>query len=198
MHHRVRGIAMKKIVIAAVLLCAGAASPPGCGGAGGGHGGDAGGAIGPGTPLDIPFGTYKHIASGANRFFKATSGESYWFALKLQQQIKAQQPVFVLDVRDDTNFRLGHIPTAVNVPAAVLFTDSGLAQLPVDGTPIVTVGRDDHTASMVAGALGSLGYNVYALRYGMMGWNLSTTTDVYKDANNTQQTIFGLGGPIVQ
>jgi rhodanese-related sulfurtransferase len=160
---------MRKILMTAALLCLGA-STGSCGG-----GGNAGGAIAPGQPLDIPFGNYQIIAYHANQFFTATQGESYVYAVDLQYQLSAGLPVFVLDVRPGDVFAAdGHIPGAVNVPATSLFTEAGLATLPVDGTPIVVVAAEEHTAALVAGVLGTMSYPASTLRFGMAGWNART------------------------
>lgn len=66
--------------------------------------------------------------------------------------------------------------------------------LPTDGTPIILVSSNGHAASMAAGVLGSIGYNVYVLRFGMISWVASSDVKVHR--NDRVQRIQGLGGPV--
>lgn len=66
--------------------------------------------------------------------------------------------------------------------------------LPTDGTPIVLVSSNGHAASMAAGVLGTMGYNVYVLRFGMISW--ASFSDVRIHRADRTQRIQGLGGPL--
>ncbi|HEU4538680.1 MAG TPA: rhodanese-like domain-containing protein, partial [Polyangiaceae bacterium] len=66
--------------------------------------------------------------------------------------------------------------------------------LPTDGTPIVLVSANGHAASMAVGLLGAMGYNVYALRLGMIAW--ASSSDVQIHRTDRTQRIQGLGGAL--
>jgi rhodanese-related sulfurtransferase len=144
---------------------------------------------------DPAFATCKPISDRSGCFFASTNGDHTVFATELKQQLDSGASLFVLDVRDASTFGSGHISGSVNVPLDTLFTQSGLTRLPTDGRPVVVVSEDGQAASMAVGALGTLGFNAYALRFGMIGWNRSTPTQVYS-ASQAPQTIGGLGAPL--
>jgi len=78
---------------------------------------------------------------------------------------------FILDTRKAEDFAKAHIPGAVNMSVATIFTAQGLAQLPMD-KDIVVVCYTGQTSSQVTAALRMLGYKAYNLLYGMPGWTL--------------------------
>ncbi len=69
-----------------------------------------------------------------------------------------------------------------------------LPVLPTDGTPIILVSSNGHAAAMAAGMLGTIGYNVYVLRFGMISWVTSSDVKVFRSDRN--QRIQGLGGAV--
>ena len=75
---------------------------------------------------------------------------------------------FVLDIRKGEHYKAGHIAGAVHVPYPKVLDE--LAQLPAH-RPIVVACYSGHKGSQIAGLLRQLGYEAYALKYGMMGWN---------------------------
>jgi len=90
---------------------------------------------------------------------------------------------FVLSVRKTEHYEIGHIPGAVNIGIASLFTDEGLAKLPADkDKQIVVVCYTGHSASQVTALLNLNGYNATALKWGMCSWST--------DANITADKCF--------
>ena len=81
---------------------------------------------------------------------------------------------YVIDIRDDSDFALGHLPGAVNIDFRDLpsYFMSGIK--PFEFDRIVLVSKDGQLASYTTSLLRLMGYgNVYALRWGMSGWNKS-------------------------
>jgi len=185
-----------KLVPVLLLLAVGASSPDCPGGKGGGGNAQFDPKIKPGNPLDLPFGIYQIVGVQGYAFFQdqATGSEREVYAVELQQRIDTGEPVVLVDVRPADQFDEAHIPTSVNVPLDVLFTPEALVGLPSDGTPLVLVSANGHAASLGAGVLGAMGYNVYVLRFGLIGW--ATSTDVAVPRPDRTQTIRGLGGPL--
>jgi rhodanese-related sulfurtransferase len=81
---------------------------------------------------------------------------------------------FVVDVRPAEDYAKGHVPGALNLPIDVLFRAESLAKLPSRERPIVLVCQSGHTESMALGGLAALGYEPWAMRFGMIGWNAET------------------------
>jgi rhodanese-related sulfurtransferase len=134
------------------------------------------------------------LARRANDFFGKAQGERILFAAELQRRLGVGEAIFVLDVRDQASYEKAHIPNAVNIPLESLFTEASLKQLPANGTPVVVVSANGHPGSMAAGVLGSMGYNAFALRLGMVGWSRSTPMQVASESQ-APQVLTGLGGP---
>jgi rhodanese-related sulfurtransferase len=145
----------------------------------------------------VPPGIYKQIARRAEAFFgePTLGGSRTIFADQLAARLAAGEKIFIIDVRDAAAYAAGHIPGAVNMPLKTLFEPETLAQIPADGTPVVTTCVTGHTASMAMSGLGTLGYDAYVLRFGMMGWNASTSMKVGSSAG-APQLILGFGGPL--
>jgi rhodanese-related sulfurtransferase len=101
----------------------------------------------------------------------------------------------VVDVRPAEEFAKGHVPGAINLPIDVLFRPESLARLPSRDTPVVLVCQSGHTESMALGGLAALGYEPWAMRFGMIGWNAETRVK----AGSPQQDgdlVRGVGGPL--
>jgi rhodanese-related sulfurtransferase len=144
----------------------------------------------------VPPGIYAHTAARLADFFAETKGARTIFAADLKAQIDAGTAGFLVDTRTPADFAKGHVPGAVNIPLDVLFQPENLALLPTDGTPVVLICHTGHTASMALGGLVALGYNPFALRFAMMGWNASSNQKIYTPG--ATQVIYGLGGPLEQ
>jgi rhodanese-related sulfurtransferase len=142
----------------------------------------------------IPPGIYAHTAARLAEFFAETKGARTIYAADLQARIANGTPQFLVDTRTPADFAKGHVPGAVNIPLDVLFQPENLVLLPTDGTPVVLICHTGHTASMALGGLAALGYNAWALRFAMMGWNASSSQKVYSPS--ASQLIYGLGGAL--
>lgn len=145
----------------------------------------------------LPPGLEKQFAQHIQAFMTETQADHTVFASELNIRLRAGEVLYVVDVRDQPSYQRGHIPSAINIPIELLFTEEMLEGFPDDGTPVVVVCANGHVASMAAGLLGSMGYNAYALRFGMIAWNRTTPVQVYS-TTQTPQTITGLGGSIEQ
>lgn len=76
---------------------------------------------------------------------------------------------FILSVRSAEHDAIGHIPGAITVPYREMWKEENLAKLPQD-KKIVVVCYTGHTASQVTIFLNMMGYEAYAMKFGMMGW----------------------------
>jgi rhodanese-related sulfurtransferase len=101
----------------------------------------------------------------------------------------------VVDVRPAEDFAKGHVPGAINLPLDVLFRPEGLAKLPPRDQPIVLVCQSGHTESMALGGLAALGYEPWAMRFGMIGWNAETTVKAGSPLQGGD-VVRGVGGPV--
>jgi len=95
---------------------------------------------------------------------------------------------FTLDVRAAADYAAGHIPGAVNVPYAQVFTKDGLARLPQD-RPIAVVCYTGQSAGIVTALLTALGYDAVDMSFGMAAWRKSTDVHVWTAA--AAQPIYG-------
>ncbi len=82
---------------------------------------------------------------------------------------------FILSIRSSSQYEIGHIPGAVNIPMSDLFTEESKSELPDDDTLIVVVCYTGHTASQAAALLNINGYNATALKFGMTGWTTNAS-----------------------
>lgn len=95
---------------------------------------------------------------------------------------------FILSVRDPAHYELGHIPEAINIPWRNVAKESSLAQLPEDGSSIVTYCYSGHTGQIAATILNILGYNAVNLKYGMSAWTIDKEVralPAFKDPNDS-------------
>jgi len=101
---------------------------------------------------------------------------------------------FVLDIRSAADYAIGHVPGAVNVPFALIAKHENLEMYPTD-KPMLVVCYTGQTASMTTAILNVMGYDAFALRFGMMSWNASTNMKIYS-GSKPAQTIYGGGYPL--
>ena len=80
---------------------------------------------------------------------------------------------FLLSIRKPEDYAKGHVPGAVNIPFAQLAKEESLKKLPPD-KKIVVICYTGHTASYATMFLNQLGYEAYAMKFGMMGWTSDT------------------------
>jgi len=80
----------------------------------------------------------------------------------------------IIDLREPADFRKGHIRGAVNISFKTLpdYFQTGIK--PFEYDKIILVCEDGQFASYTTSLLRLMGYgNVYAMRWGMSGWNMS-------------------------
>jgi rhodanese-related sulfurtransferase len=87
----------------------------------------------------------------------------------------ASNDPYVVDIRSAEDYAAGHIPGAVNVSGADFFKPDKLPKLPSDGAIVVTC-YSGQTAGQVVGALNTLGYDAYSLKFGMKSWTIEGVT----------------------
>ncbi len=76
---------------------------------------------------------------------------------------------FLLSIRSPKHYAIGHVPGAVNIPYREIWKEENMAKIPKD-KKIVVICYTGHTASQVTALLNMLGYEAYAMKFGMMGW----------------------------
>jgi len=81
---------------------------------------------------------------------------------------------FILSIRSESQYTIGHIPGAVNIPFREVFTEENIKKLPTN-KDIVVVCYTGHTASQVTAMLNVLGYNAICLKFGMASWSFNST-----------------------
>jgi rhodanese-related sulfurtransferase len=84
---------------------------------------------------------------------------------------------FILSIRRQEHYELGHIPGAINIGLTSLFSEENLAKLPINNQ-IVVVCYTGHTASQATALLNSLGFNATALKFGMCSWTSDSEVTV--------------------
>jgi sulfur-carrier protein adenylyltransferase/sulfurtransferase len=84
--------------------------------------------------------------------------------------IVAEDPnMFILSVRSVDDDAKGRVPGSITIPYREMWKAENLAKLPKD-KKIVVVCYTGHTASQVTHFLNLMGYEAYAMKFGMMGW----------------------------
>ncbi len=78
----------------------------------------------------------------------------------------------IIDVREESEYKIGHIPYAINIPWCHSAEIDYLKKIDPDKTIIVycSTGR---LGQLVSTVLNILGYKAVAIRFGMMDWNSS-------------------------
>jgi rhodanese-related sulfurtransferase len=121
-----------------------------------------------GPRLDIAPGIYAHIAAQADAFLAGKVKTI--FATDVKKKMDAGESLYIMDIRANKDYVAGHIPGAENIEFANAAKPENLAKLPTDGRQIVVVCYTSQTGNQVASILNLLGYDAWALRFGMMGW----------------------------
>lgn len=81
---------------------------------------------------------------------------------------------FVLSVRSETHYAIGHIPGAINIPWKTIADEANLEKLPTDETILVYC-YTGHTGQIATTVLNLLGYDAVNLRHGMAAWTSDST-----------------------
>jgi rhodanese-related sulfurtransferase len=88
--------------------------------------------------------------------------------------------IHLIDMRREAYYQQGHIAGAVNVRRSEILDHFENEILPFQYDKIVLICYGGHIASYTTQILRLLGYgNVYAMRYGMSGWNSDFTEDFW-------------------
>ncbi|HEX3032625.1 MAG TPA: rhodanese-like domain-containing protein, partial [Bacillota bacterium] len=101
-----------------------------------------------------------------------TSGKSATISVQdvFNNVVTGKDPGYVLlSVRKAEDYAKGHVPGAINIPLGQLAKEENLKKLPPD-KKIVVICYTGHTASQATMFLNQLGYDAYAMKFGMMGW----------------------------
>jgi rhodanese-related sulfurtransferase len=145
----------------------------------------------------IPPGQFAIVAKYADQFLStAPGGARTIFASTLLDGIDNPNladeldDFFLVDVRPTNEFCAGTVPGAINIPMGDLAKAENLAKLPMD-KPILIICNTGHTASISNAILGTLGYDAWTLRFGMMGWRAKTNAKV--GSPSVVQEIKGAG-----
>lgn len=147
-------------------------------------------ATGSGPKVAIAPGIYAHIASRADAFL--AGGAKTIFASDVKKKMDAGEELFIMDIRSRKDYLVGHIPGAVNIEFADAAKPQSLSQLPTDGTQIIVVCYTSQTGNQVTALLNVLGYDAWALRFGMMGWRSFTPMKI-GSSTAANQNIYGAG-----
>ena len=87
----------------------------------------------------------------------------------VKARLDAGEKVFVLDVREGSEFAAGHIQGAVNIPIRTL--GKNLDKLPAKDAPVIVVCKSGMRAAYVTMTLAILGWtNVKDIAFGMTEW----------------------------
>ena len=147
----------------------------------------------------IPPGQFAMVAKYANQFLSTPPGGMRTiFAETLMDGIDDPNladelgDFFLVDVRPTAEYCFDTVPGAINIPMNELATPENLAKLPTD-KPILLICNTGHTASISTAVLGVLGYDVWTLRFGMMGWRAATKAKIWSPKYT--QVINGAGYP---
>ena len=81
-----------------------------------------------------------------------------------------KKDAFVLDIRDGSDFKNGHLVGAVNIPYANLANRLGELE-PQKNRPIILVCKTGQTVSMAGKMLREKGFDAVRMKGGMMEWN---------------------------
>jgi rhodanese-related sulfurtransferase len=104
-----------------------------------------------------------------------------------EKAVVAKDPSYqILSIRKPEDYAKGHVPGAINIPYSDTANEENLKKLD-PSKKIVVVCYTGHTASQTTIFLNQLGYDAYAMKFGMMGWtsdeNALATTPFAKAAD---------------
>lgn len=88
----------------------------------------------------------------------------------LKQKLDNQEPLSLIDVREDLEWTTGHIPTAIHIGKGVIERDIE-KNITDFNTPIIVYCSGGFRCALVADSLQNMGYTqVYSLETGLQGW----------------------------
>ncbi|OGT50202.1 MAG: sulfurtransferase [Gammaproteobacteria bacterium RIFCSPHIGHO2_12_FULL_38_11] len=88
----------------------------------------------------------------------------------LKEKMDHHEPLVIIDVREDNEWPIGYIPTAIHIGKGVIERDIE-KKIPDPETQIVVYCSGGFRCALVAESLQNMGYkNVYSLDKGLSGW----------------------------
>lgn len=91
-------------------------------------------------------------------------------AQALKSKMDHHEPMCIIDVREDSEWPAGHIPSAIHMSKGIIERDIE-KQIPEQETQIVVYCSGGFRCALVAESLQRMGYTqVYSLEDGLRGW----------------------------
>lgn len=88
----------------------------------------------------------------------------------LKEKIDNQEPFYLIDVREESEWATGHIPTAIHLGKGIIERDIE-KKIPDEQAQIVVYCSGGFRCALVADTLQHMGYKqVYSLETGSQGW----------------------------
>lgn len=92
-------------------------------------------------------------------------------AQELNEKMQRQEPMYIIDVREDNEWLTGHIPTAIHLSKGIIERDIEKC-IEDPKVQIVVYCSGGFRCALVADSLQKMGYsNVYSLAEGLQGWH---------------------------
>ncbi len=89
---------------------------------------------------------------------------------QLKEKLDHQEPPHLIDVREESEWRLGHIPSAIHLSKGIIERDIE-KKFPDLKTPLVVYCSGGFRCALVAESLQKMGYtNIFSLETGSQGW----------------------------
>lgn len=124
----------------------------------------------PTTPPAPTVSEFSQIAAAADKYLSAKKPPTMEAKDVYNNIVMGKDPGYVLlSIRKPEDYAKGHVPGAINIPYGEIWKKENLAKLPKD-KKIIVICYTGHTASQVTMLLNLLGYDAYAMKFGMMGW----------------------------
>jgi rhodanese-related sulfurtransferase len=127
------------------------------------------------------------VAEAANGYFANMPEDNYKISEKtFVEQVKADEDMFILDIRQPDVYAAGHIKGAVNAPWGTAISDN-LDKLPKEKT-IMVYCYSGQTAGQTVALLNMAGFNARSVN---LGWDLGISkVDGVKDVTETTANDF--------
>lgn len=88
----------------------------------------------------------------------------------LKEKMDRNEPLYIIDVREESEWPMGHIPNAIHLSKGVIEREIEKT-VPDPHAPIITYCSGGFRCALVADALQQMGYTqVYSLETGLQGW----------------------------
>ena len=130
--------------------------------------------------------TYTYASTGGSKYINAT------YLHNLITDDDTTNDPFILSIRSEEHYALGHIPGAVNIGYKSVFTEENLETLPKD-RQIVVYCYTGHTAAQTTALLNTMGYDAVCLLWGMCSWtnDSDVSADMYYTSGADYPIISG-------